>query len=289
MTPFTTLEFGTAQELWMGINEHIATCRDKNIIVKGSQMYALNMVLQARRLYIDPELDLYRYIGYSPQKWNSLVDNYINMNYVDILKSQVQAYEAKKSKQYTESLSFDNSHKSGKGCLLALTCERRPDSPNPIITFMPRVSEVTKRFIFDLLLVKRVADYVYGPDITVSLQVVCTQMYITAEDFVIYTLTKSLKKMFKNTDIDLKTDQTYLKLKKQYDKMTQTDPETIKYRVHKRVAEHVQNFKNKCLDPKKIDGEIMRVKNLHFREDKSIVDGNLHDPKKIRKFKRENR
>ena len=190
------LEYSTSQEAWEGINEYLFL-QEKDIyerggIHQGTQVLAYDVMIRARKALVDEEFDFGDILGYTTQKWNSLVNNYINFNYLDILKGQILAREKKGGQNYNEAMLFDNSHTSGKGCLLSLTFSRRYGQLTPTLTFSLRASEVTKRLLFDLLLIQRVGEYVYGKGADFGIQCYCPNVYLDVASFAMYDNHRSL-------------------------------------------------------------------------------------------------
>lgn len=242
------MEFGSSQEAWQGINEYLAN-NEMKIMENGGGRYGPEMVsynnwIFIERAYVDPNFDYGFVLGYRKQKWSSLVNNYVNLNLLDATKSQVLYREGRKSQSYNISFLFDNTHNSGKGCLLSLTFARKKGIPNPVLIFYLRSSEVTKRLIFDLLLVQRIGEYVYGTDKFFSLQMICPNMYISAEAFCMYDNVKKLDTVIKPVEGAKKLStfqQRILDVHKHY---STVDPSTIKYRSSLRSVNQLQRDKN---------------------------------------------
>lgn len=70
----------------------------------------------------------------------------------------------------------------------------------PVITMVVRASEITKRLIFDFLLIQRMSEYVYGPDQSVQINLFATQMYGNVETLLMYHTHKPLKKVLKGAE-----------------------------------------------------------------------------------------
>jgi len=190
------LEFATSQEAWEGLNE-MFIYHDKRLFKHGasftSGMSAVyNIFIKIRKAWVDPEFDYGLMFNYREQKWTTLVNNYLNLNKLDLLRSKVRYFQSKYNQNYNISYSFDNSHDNGKGCLLAATFSRRLNDDIPVITVMLRSSEITKRLIFDLLLVQRMAEYVYGKEVTCMINIFATQMYCNTETLVMYNTHRPL-------------------------------------------------------------------------------------------------
>lgn len=191
------LEFATSQEAWEGLNE-MFLYHDKKLFKHGSShtsgMSAVfNVFVKIRKSWVDPEFDYGKLFNYREQKWTSLVNNYLNLNKLDLLRSKVRYFQSKYNQNYNISYSFDNHHDNGKGCLLAATFSRRLNDDIPVITIMLRSSEITKRLIFDFLLVQRMGEYVYGKDMTFMINVFATQMYCNTETLVMYNTHKTIE------------------------------------------------------------------------------------------------
>lgn len=196
------LTYSNSMEAWECINEMFIT-HDPKMFESGasytSGMSAVfNTFIKIRKAWVDPEFDFGKMFNYREQKWTTLVNNYLNLNKLDLLKSKVRYFQSKYNQNYNISYSFDNTHDNGKGCLLAATFSRRLNEDIPVITIVLRASEITKRLIFDLLLVQRMGEYVYGEDQTFMINIFATQMYCNTETVVMYNTHKSLKKVYKN-------------------------------------------------------------------------------------------
>ena len=119
------LEFATSQEAWEGLNE-MFLYHDKKLFKHGSShtsgMSAVfNVFVKIRKSWVDPEFDYGKLFNYREQKWTSLVNNYLNLNKLDLLRSKVRYFQSKYNQNYNISYSFDNHHDNGKGCLLSAT------------------------------------------------------------------------------------------------------------------------------------------------------------------------
>ena len=95
---------------------------------------------------------------------------------------------------------FNNHHDNGKQCLIAATFSKRFGEDIPVITMVVRASEITKRLIFDFLLIQRMSEYVYGPDQSVQINLFATQMYGNVETLLMYHTHKPLKKVLKGAE-----------------------------------------------------------------------------------------
>lgn len=248
----TQLKFKTSQEAWEGINEFLLLeeekIRTKEHAITGSQVICYNTFIKASVAWVNPEFDFGRMFGYTMQKWRTLVSNYVNLDYLDILKGQVLSRESKSGAVYNEAMLFDNSHDSGKGCLLSLVFSRRYGNPDPVLTFSLRSSEVTKRLLFDYLLVQRLGEYVYGPNRRFSIELYCGNVYLDIVAFTMYDTHRSIKKLVgKEPKGRIQTD-----VIKTLNHIKTVDPKKVGYKVHLRAVKQLQlNEDSKPISGKK--------------------------------------
>tara|TARA_R110002012_G_scaffold306718_1_gene511632 strand:+ start:500 stop:1366 length:867 start_codon:yes stop_codon:yes gene_type:complete len=278
------LDFATTQQAWEGINEYLFTEVDE--VTKrggsfhGTQVLSYDIMIRARRARVDPDFDFAHVLGYSIQKWSSLVNNYVNFEYLDILKGQILTRERKGNSNYNESMLFDNSHNSGKGCLLSLTFSRRINELNPTLIFCLRSSEVTKRLLFDFLLIQRIGEYVYGSKQEFGIQLYCPNVYLDVAAFCMYDNHRKLKSI----KSDREPCKVQIKVFKLFQKFLDTDPDKITYRSHLRVVNQIQRDVNG--NPKDSKGRNLFAKNLIFHFVESDLPDDINTPKEIRAYKR---
>lgn len=236
-------EYKDSQECWDHLNEYFFNrgtgVVDDGGFRKGPQLLLYNVICRIRRAWVNPEFDFGNTFGYRSAKWNGLVGNYLDLNYVDLIKSEVVTREKKKQTAYNVSMQFTNSHGHGKNCLLSLTFTRRDTDPYPILCFTLRSSEITKRLLLDLLLVQRVGEYVYGKDKHFAIEMFVINMYQHAESFTMYDSYKKLE------NIDLGNEDPWKKdIYKLRTKFLETPPLEISYKMHQRCARQLQRDEN---------------------------------------------
>lgn len=199
-----SLEFATSQEAWEKLNESFLRLDpvlfEKGAVANSGVAVCYNVFLKIRKAWVDPEFDYGRCFNYTEAKWTVLLNNYLDFNQLDLIKSQLNVKKATYNQNYNISYVFGNSHNNGKQCLLAATFSKRFQEDVPVITMVLRASEITKRLIFDFLLVQRMAEYVYGKKQTVQINCFATQMYGNVETLLMYSAYKPLKKVIKGTD-----------------------------------------------------------------------------------------
>lgn len=247
------LSFSTSQEAWEGINEMFIT-HHRKLFRKGASYTSgmsasFNVFIKIKKAWVDPDFDFGRMFNYKNQKWTTLVNNYLNLNRLDLLRSKIRYFQSKYNQNYNLSYNFDNSHDNGKGCLLAATFSRRLNDDIPVITMVLRSSEITKRLIFDLLLIQRMGEYVYGKNTTFMINIYAIQMYCNSETIILYHNHKDIKEVIGSKDTDW-TKSVLLTLNKFLEKPT----EFRSYKVFLRTA--------KSLSPKAFAAEGHKVTNL---------------------------
>jgi len=240
----TQLEFPTLDLAWQGINEYIVNNEEK-VRANGGSSYGTELVVYDAFLHIykakiPDDFNFGLALGYKYKKWSKLVNNYVNFNYLDLVRSEVISREAKKSKHYNFTFHFDNSHGSGKDCLISLTYCRRKGQDNPFVIYHTRASEVTSRLIFDFLLIQRLVEYVYGKENNVEVVCYIPFMFLNIERFLIYLSYRGIDKVkVKNGKPTLWQERTLQK----YKEFSEKPLELIKYKIHKRVAMQVKKDK----------------------------------------------
>lgn len=262
-----TFDFATSQEAWEGLNEYFLL-KSKEILENGgtragNMLIAYEVFVQVRLGWVDPNFDFGNMFGYRTQKWTGLISNYVNLNYLDILKSQVVEKEKKTYSVYNISMPFDNSHGHGKNCLLSLTLSRRPNLDIPILTFHLRSSEITKRLLVDFLLVQRIAEYIYGEEQRVMINLYVINMYQNIEAFTMYHNHRSIPKLCKKAKLN--NDPWSDKVIETLDKFSTVKPESISYKSFRRAANQLQGVHG---DRPMLAGELYLVKkDIDYPED----------------------
>lgn len=292
MVKFNFMEFDNLQKGWEGINEFLFLECEK-ITKMGGGLYgpefvSYNNYVVMHKAEVDPEFDLGKRIGYHIKKWSSLVNNYVDMRYLDILRSEIGSRKKKGARSYNYSFHFSNSHGSGKDCLISLMFSKRVGLEKPVVVFQVRTSEVTKRLIFDFILVQRIIEYVYGHN-DVEVHLFAPSFFITAESFVMYNNVKSLKKLFKKhgdkqEDLDKPAHKFQERVFEKYKEyMEHPNPRAIRYKVHRRSALQIQKDAN----GESLSGvKTMLAKSLQLKELPLELTKDIITRKQINKHKR---
>lgn len=267
----TTLKYKDLQTAWQGMNEYLfvkeahITDRDAGGAF-GSQMVCMDTIVAASKAEVDPEFDFGEVLGYALTKWTTLVNNYVDYHYLDMLRAEVAKREKQKARMYNYTLHFSNKYGSGKDCLISLTVARRPNSSRPFASFVIRTSEITKRLLFDFLLVQRIIEYVYGHN-DVKVNLYAQHWYITAESFIMYNNVKSVKKLAKEHGIVKKPEKFQEKILQKLDEyMNHPDPHSVMFRVNRRSMLQIQRGD----DGKPLSGvKSMKAKSLTLKTHKN--------------------
>lgn len=259
-------ESPTSQDAWETLNEmflvHHPSLFEYEAYYNKGISTSFNVAIKIKKAWVDPEFDYGKLFNYKEQKWVSLVNNYLDLNKLDLLRSKVRYYQSKYNQNYNLSYLFDNKHDNGKGCLLSATFSRRYGEDIPLITMVLRSSEITKRLIFDLLLIQRMGEYIYGSEQSFQISLVANQMYCNTETVLMYTTHKSLKKVFreyKNTS--LVTEDRERELKAMLKRFQDNPHSFSKFKVFLRSA--------KCINPKAFNHvyKPLLAKNLKIYDD----------------------
>jgi len=164
---------------------------------------------------------------------------------VDLVKSEVLEREHKKTQNYNLAFKFSNTHGSGHGCLISCVFQRRYTHDNPVVIINIRSSEVTKRLLMDFLLVQRITEYIYGEDVSASVKLFSGNVYLSAENFVMYHNHKDLT-TFINPEHSVMEQRIY----DIYNKFIQPEAMEIKYKVHLRAVKRLQKVDTPSLKAK---------------------------------------
>lgn len=245
----SNFEYATSQEAWEQLNIYFLN-NERKISKKGGgkygpQLIAYDMFIHIRKAWVDPDFDFGNIFGYRKQKWSGLVNNYVNLNYLDLLKSEVLERVNKRSQNYNLSMRFENFHGSGKNCLLSLTISRRIGLDHPIISFSLRSSEITKRLLFDFLLVQRIAEYIFGEKQYVSIQFFAINIYQNTEAFTMFDNHIPIKSFIKKRRKGY--DDWQQRLIDTLHKFKTIEPKKITYKVHLRSVKQLQKINGKPL------------------------------------------
>ncbi len=226
-------KFITAQDAWKGLNESLFLYSQSS----GNIAYAYDLHVDIKKIWVDPEFDFGKDLGYTRSKWTHLVNNYIDLNYLDIIKAEVTRAEKSKRASYSFAYHFKNSHANGKDCLVGLVISRRLGNDVPVFTFFSRATELTKRFLFDLLLIQRVGEYIYGDERTIELKLNIPMAYIQAESFTVYNNVQPIAALIPNKQAATNFQKAVLKTLKNF---MEGDHNKLTYDSHKRISMKLQ-------------------------------------------------
>lgn len=238
------MEFKDATSAWKGINRYMVK-EEKTVIEKGGAIYgpeliSYNNFIRIKNMKVDPDFDFGFVLSYKDKKWSALVNNYVNFNYLDLIKSEIAIREKKGARSYNYALQFANHHGGGKDCLIAMNFTKRVNIDVPVVVFEVRVSEVTHRLIFDFLLVQRIIEYVYGTEKQVEAHFIAPSMFITAERIMAFNNVVKLKKLLKEAIKTKQVGRFQKQILTKYKKYSTVDPMSIQFRSFRRAAQSLQ-------------------------------------------------
>lgn len=277
------LEFESLQAAWEGINMYLATADQKTLKAKagggmyGTEYISYNNIIVANSAWVDPKFDFGKVLGYTPRKWTTLVNNYVDFNYLDMLRSEITMRRGKNAKSYNYAFHFSNHKGGGKDCLIALTFSKKVTDPFPTVFFTVRTSEVTSRLIFDFLLVQRIIEYVYGEGQPAEVVFYAPSMFITAERFSMFAKWKGRKNIWPQ----LGDDKFQNRVKQVYKYLKNTPLKEIKYKVHQRCAEMVQGIDVRGGQPDSMTAKSLKLSRIVPELDNDVVA--MSKMKKLRK------
>ena len=223
--------FKDSLSAWENINEmFLRHDYELGATIHAHALYVYDYTIGIRKPKLDPEFDFGKHFNYTISKWKSLVANYIDKPELDEIRKEVTYEEAKKTKIYNLALQFTNKHGHGKNCLLSMVFSRRANESKPTINVFLRASEVTKRLVCDLLLFQRIGEFVYS-DTEFQLIIHFNQMFNDDTVLLMYHAHKSIKSILRES-----TSQRSKELLEKLKKLLKTNPEDIKYKVHRRAA-----------------------------------------------------
>jgi hypothetical protein len=279
-----SLEFATSQEAWENLNEAFLRLApvifDKGATANSGVAVAYNMFIKIRKAWVDPEFDYGRAFNYKETKWTSLLNNYIDFNKLDLMRSKLRVLKNTHNQNYNISYIFNNKHDNGKQCLIAATFSKRFQEDIPVITMVLRSSEITKRLIFDFLLVQRMAEYIYGPNQSVQINLFATQMYGNVETLLMYCVQKPLKKILKGVDKENPWINRLLEVWEKFQNGTEKDWSSFKL--------FFRSFKVLRPDLYEDTYKSMKAKELHIEEDDEIeYPENVISYSQRKKYKKE--
>lgn len=203
---------------------------DLPFVFQKNATYLYDVVFGIINPKLPDNIDFGKLFNYSMAKWRLLVSNYLNEFIINKTKEEVVNLHRKKSSIYNYPMSFTNNHGHGKKCLLSVVFSRRCGENNPTISVYLRASEITKRLIYDFLLIQRIGEYVYGNN-NFRMVFHINQMFNDNKVLLMYNAHKDIIGILKN-----KKDRRSKELLKDLNTLLEKPIKDIKYKIHRRVA-----------------------------------------------------
>lgn len=226
--------FENSQQAWEFLNEELFL--EQTLPVSGGAKYAYDMFINIKNPVVDPKFNFARMFNYHDAKWVMLQNNYLDTVELRKLRLLLEARSMKASSHWTHTLRFHNKKENGKECLISLTISKRQGEPEPVLIMHTRAIEVTKRFLLDLLLVQRIAEYIL-PKIKYNLTIYCPMVYQDADTFTMYHSHRDLFKLLKGKGAQTTWQARVLKALNSFRTTPLMD---IKYKVNRRCAKQLQ-------------------------------------------------
>lgn len=233
--------FNTPVEAWSSLMEKAIYADpeeglfsdDQGAEITG-QLFTYGLHITIDNPVFDPDFDFGTLMGYTSSKWTTLLNNYLDLDAMDTLKTQIRENEKMRStyRNYHIGFHFADSHNNGKGCLLSGVFSRKINQEKPQLTVIMRASEMVTRLPWDLLLISRIGEYVYGHT-NFTIQIIMVSAFIDDVSLMLYNGYKNLEEIFPNVE----NKERRKKLKKIYKKVTgqAEDGEDPKYQAYLRV------------------------------------------------------
>lgn len=166
-----SFSFKSGDEAWARVNRMFIEQDSELGLFEGEQgasitnsLYTYGMTILVENAEFNPEFDFGKILGYTPSKWSSLLNNYLDLDSLDVLKLQIRELEKNKAinRNYHIGFNFADSHGNGKGCLMSGMFSRMIGIDKPRLSIIMRASDIVTRLPWDLLLSIRMGEYVYG-------------------------------------------------------------------------------------------------------------------------------
>ena len=221
-------------------------------VITGS-VYSYGVGILIEKAQFDPEFDFGLIMGYTQSKWSSLLNNYLDLDAMDILKTQIRELEKNKAqnRNYHIGFNFADSHGNGKGCLVSGVFSRMIGVENPRLTIIMRASDIVTRLPWDLLLAIRLGAYVYGHE-EFSIELFLRSAFADDISIMLYNGYEEIEPLIagiENEDRRKKLKKTLKKVKKAAE--SGTDPGYQAYtRVYKIFNPEAFNIEPKSLKAK---------------------------------------
>lgn len=183
-------------------------------VITGS-LYTYGMTVFIENATFDPDFDFGKIMGYSQGKWSSLLNNYLDLDAMDVLKAQIREFEKNKAvnRNYHIGFNFADSHGNGKGCLVSGIFSRMIYIEKPRLTIIMRASDVVTRLPWDLLLACRMGQYVYGHE-EFSIELVIRSAFADDISIMLYNGFEPIEPLIKNVADDERRKKLKKALKK---------------------------------------------------------------------------
>ncbi len=233
-----------SEDAWVNMNRDLicSDLSDRDRVVVSNQVILYDVFIKIRKSYVSEDWDFTKTVNYTPAKWTSLVNNYLDRPHFEEVMSLVLHRELKKDRNYNITCWFSNKHGGGKGCLISCTFSRRLGEEYPILNVVMRASEFYKRGMFDLLLIHRIGQEVYGEDAHFGVNILAHQLWGGSDWLSLLTSVIPADKLFNEEAMSLSFTREVHKQYKYFQSIE--DEGKMNYHSHRRAVRVIQGRVN---------------------------------------------
>lgn len=244
-SPLKFIWFNDILSAWESINEDFIKNHSKSMNLRSDKYKTYTHDFSFGIMYpekLDEDFSLGKQFHYTKIKWANLINNYIDKDSLLKFKSDVISSINYKNNIYSIGYQFSNSHKNGKNCLMSMSVYSSFSNTGKKflnLSIYLRSTEVTKRLLIDLILFKRLGDFIFG-DLPYTLTIYTNILWNSSTTLLMYDVHRNIEELLKG-NIDERSKFLLSELKY----LKETNIDDIKYKIFKRVLKVLQpqNFK----------------------------------------------
>lgn len=244
-SPLKFIWFNDILSAWESINEDFIKNHSKSMNLRSDKYKTYTHDFSFGIMHpekLDEDFSLGKQFHYTKIKWANLINNYIDKDSLLKFKSDVISSINYKNNIYSIGYQFSNLHKNGKNCLMSMSVYSSFSNTGKKflnLSIYLRSTEVTKRLLIDLILFKRLGDFIFG-DLPYTLTIYTNILWNSSTTLLIYDVHRNIEELLKG-NIDERSKFLLSELKY----LKETNIDDIKYKIFKRVLKVLQpqNFK----------------------------------------------
>lgn len=244
-SPLKFIWFNDILSAWESINEDFIKNHSKSMNLRSDKYKTYTHDFSFGIMHpekLDEDFSLGKQFHYTKIKWANLINCYIDKDSLLKFKSDVISSINFKNNIYSIGYQFSNSHKNGKNCLLSMSVYSSFSNTGKKflnLSIYLRSTEVTKRLLIDLILFKRLGDFIFG-GLPYTLTIHTNILWNNSTTLLMYDVHRNIGGLLKG-NIDERSKFLLSELKY----LKETNIDNIKYKIFKRVLKVLQpqNFK----------------------------------------------